>query len=117
MTRLQNVYRAFKAASENALVGVAESISKIPTGYHLEQNYPNPFNPTTVISFQVAAVSNVRLVVYDLLGREVATLVKERKEPGIYAVKFDAGRLASGPYYYRLYSGGHVSTRSMMLVK
>jgi beta-galactosidase len=117
MMRLQGVYRPFKMSSENALVGIGGVAVAIPTEYRLEQNYPNPFNPTTVFSFKVPVVSSVRLVVYDLLGREVATLVNERKEPGSYAVKFDAGRLASGAYYYRLFADAYVSTRSMMLVK
>jgi len=73
-----------------------------PTAFSLSQNYPNPFNPTTVIRYQLPMVGTVRLGVYDLLGREVAVLVNERKGPGSYTVAFDATGLASGVYLYRL---------------
>jgi beta-1,2-mannobiose phosphorylase / 1,2-beta-oligomannan phosphorylase len=78
---------------------------ELPTHYSLGQNYPNPFNPTTGITYQVPGASDVKLVVYDLLGREVAVLVNERKTPGRYEVKFDGNGLASGVYLYRLTAG------------
>jgi hypothetical protein len=89
----------------------------VPTQFVLEQDYPNPFNPTTVVRYQVPVAGNVRLIVYDLLGREVATLVNERKEPGSYTVRFDASGLASGAYLYRLQAGGFAETRKMILIK
>jgi hypothetical protein len=70
--------------------------------FALEQNYPNPFNPRTGIRFQVPGVSDVRLSVYDLLGREVAVLVDERKEAGSFQVGFDGSGLPSGMYFYQL---------------
>jgi dienelactone hydrolase len=73
-----------------------------PGAFALFQNYPNPFNTSTVVNYQLPAASEVRLVVYDLLGREVVVLVNERKLPGSYAVKFDAGGLSSGVYFYKL---------------
>jgi hypothetical protein len=80
-----------------------------PEDFRLEQNYPNPFNPNTTIAYSVAgtgheAIGNrrVKLAVYDLLGREVALLVDERKEPGNYTTTWDASRMSSGVYYYRL---------------
>ena len=79
--------------------------------FRLWQNYPNPFNPTTVVSYQLSVVSNVRLVVYDVLGREVAVLVDERKGPGSYTIRFNAAGLASGVYFYRL-SGVPLAPRS-----
>jgi hypothetical protein len=95
-----------------------------PREFALSQNYPNPFNPTTRIGYSVGAVSGqqsvdsrVRLAVYDLLGREVATLVDERKAPGNYEVNFDASGLASGVYLYRLASGESVESRKMVLMK
>jgi hypothetical protein len=91
--------------------------SEIPNAYLLNQNYPNPFNPTTAISYQLPAVSDVKLVVYDMLGREVAVLVKERKAPGTYEVKFDGSNLASGVYYLRLQSGDFSQVRPMVLLK
>jgi hypothetical protein len=91
--------------------------SEAPTTYELSQNYPNPFNPTTGVRFQVPGVSDVKLIVYDILGREVATLVNERKAAGRYEVRFDASGLASGVYIYRLTAGSFVQTRKMILLK
>jgi hypothetical protein len=88
----------------------------IPMRFELGQNYPNPFNPTTRIRYQVSGASDVRLVVYDFLGREVAVLVNVRKAPGSYDVTFDASGLASGVYVYRLTAGREVLSRKMILV-
>jgi hypothetical protein len=88
-----------------------------PKVFSLAQNYPNPFNPTTVVSFQTPVVSDVRLVVYDILGREVAVLVNEKKMPGKYQVSFDAAGLASGVYVYRLTAGQYVECRKMVVTK
>ena len=83
----------------------------------LYQNYPNPFNPSTDIGFVIADFGLVRLVVYDLLGREVEVLVSEKKAPGTYEVKFNGTGLASGMYLYRLTAGQFVQTRKMIVVK
>jgi hypothetical protein len=89
-----------------------------PVEFTLAQNYPNPFNPTTNITYSLANVSDVNLVVYDILGRRVATLVNTRQQlPGSYNVSFDASRLASGTYIYRLEAGDFVSVKKMLLVK
>jgi hypothetical protein len=85
--------------------------------YKLEQNYPNPFNPSTRIVYQVAAASNVKLEVFDMLGRKVATLVNERKEAGEYPVIFNAQTLSSGVYFYRLQTDRFTQTKKLMLVK
>ena len=74
----------------------------MPTAFRLEQNYPIPFNPTTVVSYRLPAVSDVRLVVYDILGRGVAVLVNERRNAGIHEARFDASGLCSGVYFCRL---------------
>jgi hypothetical protein len=89
----------------------------IPGRFALEQNFPNPFNPTTVVSFQLPVVSEVKLVVYDILGREVATLVNDKKQPGNYSVQLDGTHLASGVYFYRLQAGHFVQTRKLLLLK
>lgn len=81
------------------------------------QNYPNPFNPTTVISYQLPAQSEVRLDIFDMLGRRVAVLVDEAQPAGTYSAEFDASNLASGVYLYRLQTGEAVQTRQMVLVK
>jgi hypothetical protein len=91
--------------------------SPLPASFSLSQNYPNPFNPTTVVSFQLLAVSNVRLVVYDLQGREVAVLATGRKNPGAYSLRFDAAGLSSGVYLLRLTAGNFVQTRKMIVAK
>jgi aminopeptidase N len=88
-----------------------------PTDFALLQNYPNPFNPATGIGFRVSGFGMVTLKVYDLLGREVAVLVNERKAPGSYTVRFDASGLASGVYFYRLKAGEFVQTRKLVLQK
>jgi hypothetical protein len=88
-----------------------------PHAYGLSQNYPNPFNPKTGVRFQVPGVSDVKIIVYDLLGREIAVLVNEKKAPGSYEVKFDASGLSSGVYIYRLTAGNYVECRKMVLVK
>jgi predicted outer membrane repeat protein/parallel beta-helix repeat protein len=87
------------------------------TEYSLEQNYPNPFNPTTSIKYQVANNGNVTLKVYDMLGREVGTLVNETLQSGIYTVEFNASQLASGVYIYKLRAGDYVSVKKLMLLK
>jgi hypothetical protein len=89
----------------------------MPSGFSLLQNYPNPFNPRTVINYQLPVSSDVILKVYDVLGNEVATLVKETKVPGNYSAVFDASSLASGIYFYSLRTNSFVQTRKMILMK
>ncbi len=88
-----------------------------PTEFALDQNYPNPFNPSTVISYQLPTSSDVKLVVYDMLGRELSTLVNTRQTAGRYQATFNAAGLSSGIYFYRLQAGTFTETRKMMLVK
>jgi len=114
----QLVKQVFDAAlGYETLTGVVASNTSAPATPQLAQNYPNPFNPTTVVSYQLPVPGNVRLVVYDILGREVAVLVNERKAPGSYEARFDATGLASGVYLYRLTTGTSVQTRNMILVR
>jgi hypothetical protein len=97
----------------------------VPTGveqqahrnFALYQNFPNPFNPTTEIRYGITESDNVHLRVFDVLGRNIATLVNARMEPGTYAVKFDASNLGSGVYYYQLRVGGLVATKRMLVVR
>ncbi len=89
----------------------------IPKTFSLSQNYPNPFNPTTSFSWQSPFSSHQTLKVYDLLGREVATLVDEFKPAGSYEIEFDASQLSSGTYFYKLQADGFVQTRKMILMK
>ena len=105
----------------NGQLGVITSVKEIggetPKEFALEQNYPNPFNPLTKLSFVIGHSSLVSLKVYDVLGREVATLVNEAKPAGKYEVTFDATNLASGVYFYKLKAGSYSATKRMLLIK
>ena len=95
-----------------------DPVNTIPNVFSLSQNYPNPFNPTTVIKFGISKSGLVKLVVYDLLGRTVATLINnEFKEAGNYKADFDGINLASGVYFYRIEAGDFTSVKKMLLVK
>ncbi|MBI5731124.1 MAG: T9SS type A sorting domain-containing protein [Ignavibacteriales bacterium] len=89
----------------------------LPTDFVLYQNYPNPFNPATVISYQLAVSSYVTLKIYDLLGREVETLVSEFQQPGQYVKTFHGTSLPSGIYFYTLRAGDYIETKKMVLTK
>lgn len=91
--------------------------SEIPNRFALLQNYPNPFNPETLIKYEIAEKTNVKLTVYDVLGRTALTLVNEVKAPGSYGVKFDGSNLASGLYFYRLDAGNFSEVKKMILIK
>ncbi len=101
------------------LVGIQPISTEIPNQYSLSQNYPNPFNPVTKIRFDIsgASVAQTFLSVYDLLGREIATLVNEQLKPGTYEVEFDGFNYPSGVYYYKLTAGDFSQSRKMILVK
>jgi hypothetical protein len=98
-------------------VGVPPIGSEIPKVYSLAQNYPNPFNPTTKIDFALPKPGLVKLVVYDLLGAEVATLVDENLQAGYHNVSFNAGNFASGVYFYKITAGDFTNVKKMLLVK
>ncbi|MEJ2105140.1 MAG: T9SS type A sorting domain-containing protein, partial [Ignavibacteriaceae bacterium] len=88
-----------------------------PNQFILIQNYPNPFNPTTTINYQLAQTGFVTLKIYDILGKEVSTLVNEQKNQGRYSVSFDASKLAGGVYIYQLRVNNYVSSKKMLLLK
>jgi len=94
-----------------------EENKTIPQDFVLYQNYPNPFNPSTIIGYQLPVTSNVTLKVYDILGREIATLVNEQKPAGKYELKFDGSELASGVYFFTLKTGNYAETKKMILMK
>jgi hypothetical protein len=99
------------------LVGITQNGSEVPSLYTLEQNYPNPFNPVTNIKFSIPDRQFVTLKIFDVLGREVGTLVKENMDAGNYVVDFDASRLSSGVYFYQIEAGDFIQTKKMLLVK
>ncbi len=100
------------------ITGSNNNSSKIPEKYALEQNYPNPFNPSTIINYQIPAGSFVKLIIYDVLGREIKTLVNEKQDAGNYHVEFDGSGVSSGVYFYKLTSGNDFTmTKKMILEK
>ncbi len=99
------------------VTAVQNQNSKVASSFTLEQNYPNPFNPTTIISYQLPTNSLVILKVYDVLGREVKTLVNEHENAGLHAATFDATNLPSGVYLYHIQAGSFSSMKKMILVK
>jgi hypothetical protein len=118
----QNFYVALarKTGTTENTLGPATSVETIegmPAEWRLAQNYPNPFNPSTTIEYGVAAPGQVRLAVFDLLGREVARLVNERQVAGTYRVRFDAAGLPSGLYVYQLRAGSFTQSMRMLFVK
>ena len=94
-----------------------KDIDNLPNSYSLSQNYPNPFNPTTNINFTLQKASNVTLAVYNVLGQKVATLVNTFMHQGSYTFQFDASKLASGVYFYRIDAGNFTSSKKMILMK
>jgi hypothetical protein len=104
----------------SAITGINDAykgITNLPKNFLLEQNYPNPFNPKTTIHYQTPTNSTVILKVFDVLGREVTTLVNERQIAGSYSVKLDATALSSGIYFYRLQVGAFTQAKKLMLVR
>jgi|GEM_PF-2754933 len=104
-------------SQSNIVTAVEKHKANIPGGYYLYQNYPNPFNPATAISYQLSTFSYVTLKIYDVLGREVKTLVAGYKAQGKYTVNFIASDLSSGVYYYQLHAGNFVDMRKLILLK
>ena len=99
------------------VVGVSGEVSAIPDEYNLYQNFPNPFNPTTRINYDLPEEGNVSLIIYDMLGNEVRTLVSENQPAGRYSVRFDATGLGSGIYFYRLVTDKYTLTKKLLLLK
>jgi hypothetical protein len=102
---------------QNNPVGISDKIQQLPMGFSLSQNYPNPFNPSTTIRYTIPDAGYVELNVYDILGKEIRTLVKEYKTPGNYFVKLDGSKLASGIYYYKLEFEAFTKIKKFILLK
>ncbi len=129
--RIANLYlqefkaRYLEAGGTDLITGITgNGFTALPKDFILDQNYPNPFNPTTKLSFVIGHSSFVSLKVYDVLGREIETIVNEEKPAGFYRVEFDGSKLASGIYFYRIeavpigrQAGDFIQTRKMLLIK
>jgi hypothetical protein len=98
-------------------VDVEQIAQSIPGRLVLHQNYPNPFNPSTVIRFELPTPTQVRLSVYDLMGREVSVLVNQRRDAGVHQVQFDGSNFASGVYFYRIEAGSFLQTRKLLILR
>ncbi len=103
--------------SNAGAIGVHPVSQNIPKNFTLEQNYPNPFNPMTNVKFQMPNAAFVKLTVFDILGREVSTLVNEQLEAGTYEVSWDASAYPSGVYFYRIKAESYSETRKMLMIK
>ncbi|MHB8581572.1 MAG: T9SS type A sorting domain-containing protein [Ignavibacteriaceae bacterium] len=99
------------------LIGGVNEPPQVLSNYTLEQNYPNPFNPVTTINYTIAAKDLVSIKVYDVLGKKISTLVNEEKPAGSYSVNFNASKLSSGVYFYRMQAGSFVETKKLILMK
>ncbi|MDQ3019534.1 MAG: YCF48-related protein [Bacteroidota bacterium] len=106
-----------KKTTTGGVIAIEDISSFIPDEFSLEQNYPNPFNPNTVISYQLKISSFISLKVYDLLGKEVATLINEKQSAGIHSVDFNGSNLPSGIYFYKIETVNYSETRKMILLK
>lgn len=104
----------------NIVIGptnIDQKMNNIPVKFGLEQNYPNPFNPTTVIKYELPKSGLVKINIYDALGREIKTLINKQEPAGNYEITFDAAKIPSGVYFYRLTAGNYTETKKMVLQK
>ena len=108
---------------DTTLVGIDEVKSNKPVEYSLFQNYPNPFNPSTIIQYSIPKTSFVTLKIFNILGKEIATLVNEGKPAGNYQIEFNIQKnmnnksLSSGIYFYKLHAGDYIRTKKMIYLK
>jgi hypothetical protein len=101
----------------SSLESSISEMADVPREYRLYQNFPNPFNPSTIIRYDVPEVANVKITIYDILGRRVVLLVDTQSTPGRYSVEWDAGELPSGVYFLHLQSRDFVGVRKLLLMK
>lgn len=106
-----------KLVDTAVVIGIKPNSQSVPSKFTLRQNYPNPFNPITKIKYDIPKTSRVSIKIYDLIGREVATLVNELKQPGYYEAIFNGNNLASGVYFYRIEADNYNAVKKMVLMK
>ncbi len=109
--------RVYKLLDTASPIGIKSILTEVPEKFGLYQNYPNPFNPVTTINYDLPVSAYVKLTVFDVLGKEIKTLVNEKQSAGKYKVDFDGTDIPSGVYFYRLESGSFVQAKKMILVK
>ncbi|HLP16566.1 MAG TPA: T9SS type A sorting domain-containing protein [Bacteroidota bacterium] len=107
----------YSAWDYNAVTAVADNKNVLPVKYALDQNYPNPFNPSTKIQFALPVQSDVTLTVFNIVGQQVATLINGHMNAGVHVAEFDASKLSSGVYFYRISAGNFISVKKMLLMK
>ncbi|MBK7498355.1 MAG: T9SS type A sorting domain-containing protein [Ignavibacteriales bacterium] len=112
-----NGVNAYSSYNLYTPVGVDDDENGIPLVYSLEQNYPNPFNPSTTIKFSIPEQTNVTLKIFNSIGQEVASLLNGEMAAGNHSVDFNASKLSSGVYFYRIDSPSFTSTKKMILIK
>lgn len=125
--KVDNIICGYAVSSSGSVIKLQDSVllltntksitSEIPSDFKLYQNYPNPFNPTTNIKYQVAKNNFVTLKVYDILGKELATLVNEYQKAGTYEIQFSNNHVSSGNYFYRIETGSFTDVKRMVLIK
>ena len=127
LKRQTYIYRikAYKGSAESdysnevsiVITGIHEEEGEIPTKYSIDQNYPNPFNPTTKIKFSLPKTTLTTIIICDLLGREIMTLVNKVLQAGFHEINIDSNNLPSGIYLYRIQSGEFIQSKKMILMK
>ncbi len=100
-----------------SITGIYNNEKSFPIDYQLFQNYPNPFNPITTIKYSVPQSSLISIIIFDVLGKNVATILNEYKPAGSYSVEFDGNKLASGIYFYQMRAGNFIDTKKLLLIK
>jgi hypothetical protein len=110
-------YYEWEASLISRVTSVESDMNKIPTEFKLSQNCPNPFNPTTTIEYSISKNSFVNIKVYAILGKEIEQLVNEEKRPSNYRIIFNANKLSSGIYFYRMQARNYMETKKLILLK
>jgi len=116
-TFYSGTYQSIKIISTSAQTVSVSNHNEIVKDYELKQNYPNPFNPNTTIEYNLNRTSGVKVIIYDILGKEISTLVNEKQQTGKYIINVNASGLSSGTYFYSLVVDGLADTKKMILVK
>jgi hypothetical protein len=98
-------------------IGIEPVSSEIPAEFSISQNYPNPFNPTTNIEFDISTLSNVKIIVYDMLGKQISVLYNDQLTPGRYKVLWNASHMPSGTYIYKITADNYTEIKKMILIK